>query len=106
MNNSNASNIPLSTDGALDVYANCGNGCTTPTVDVRGVVLGYYTPNDLASPRQPTLETLLADVTRDNAGPNGTDRLLFTGMNLQIVDGTDNTACTHTNGGSNETCNG
>lgn len=111
LNNSNASNIPLSADGTLDIYTNCGQSCTAATVDVRGVVLGYYTPGNISDleARIEALETLLTDVTRDNAGPNETDRLLFTGMNLQIVDGTGNTECTHANSFSPdlfEDCNG
>jgi len=51
------------------------------------------------------LEGLLADVTR---GPDskGFETLTFSGMNVQVVDGTGDTACTHLTGGLHEPCNG
>lgn len=126
LNNSNAVVIPLSASGQVDIENNCG-GCAGTSVHARGVILGYFT-DDLAQrvaaleavsapdvtalqARIEDLETLLADVTRDNGGPGGTDRLLFTGMNLQLVDGTGNTQCTGDDldggtNGSGETCNG
>ena len=123
LNNSNAVVIPLSSSGEISIQNNCGN-CGTPSAHARGIILGYFTDNlaqrvetleagnvAALAQRVEDLEDLLEDVTRDNAGPNGTDRLLFTGMNLQLVDGTGDTQCTgdDLNGGttgSGETCNG
>lgn len=42
MNNSNAVVVPLSELGQLDLYTNAPSNNSNPTVDVRGVILGYY----------------------------------------------------------------
>ena len=119
LNNSNAVVVPLSSAGEISIQNNCG-GCAGTSAHARGIILGYFTDNlaqrvtaleagDVSQLVQRVadleagiedLEALLEDVTRDNGGPNNTDRLLFTGMNLQLVDGTGNTPCT------GSTCNG
>lgn len=42
MNNSNAVVVPLDGSGQLDVFTNTPSNDGSPTVHVRGVVLGYY----------------------------------------------------------------
>ena len=43
MNNSNAVVVPLSATGRLDLFVNAPANDGNPTVEARGVVLGYYT---------------------------------------------------------------
>ena len=53
------------------------------------------------------LQALLADVTRSPSGVGGQDTLRFSGMNVQIVDGTGTTACTDGTGTTfDSSCNG
>ncbi|MDH3754107.1 MAG: hypothetical protein OEU32_09580 [Acidimicrobiia bacterium] len=51
------------------------------------------------------LEALLAGVTR-GLDRKGLDTLTFSAMNVQIVDGTGDSRCTHLSGGGSEPCNG
>lgn len=119
LNTANAVIVPLDDTGHLVVTPNCGAGCSADSTDIRGVVLGYFT-EELAGRTTATeaaitslqtqvnqLQTLLLDVTRIPAGVGGKDTLRFSGMNVQIVDGSNSTPCTDGTGEAFDTaCNG
>ena len=120
LNSANAVIVPLDATGHIVVTPNCGAGCTADSVDIRGVVLGYFT-DALAIRTTATeatvaalqaevdqLQALLAGVTRNAFGVGGQDTLQFSGMNVQIVDGTGSTECEDADGtpGDFEACNG
>ena len=91
LNTANAVIVPLDATGHLVVTTNCGAGCVVDSTEVRGIVLGYFT--DGLANRVAALEALLQDVTRTPAGIGGQDTLRFSGMNVQIVDGSGTTEC-------------
>ena len=119
LNTANAVIVPVDEEGQLVVTPNCGAGCTADSTDIRGVVLGYFT-DELAVRTTATevevaqlqvevaqLQALLADVTRIPSGVGGHDTLQFSGMNVQLVDGTGSTVCSDGTGGTfDSNCNG
>lgn len=126
LNNSNAAIIPISScrlplssrEKCLILQPNAGAAGAVPTVDVRGIVLGYLDEglsDDLAdleatvtaqAGRIADLEALLAGFTRESV--DGYDTVRLTGANLQLVDGTGDTPCDggDSTPGTHEACNG
>lgn len=111
LNNSNAAIIPIapcvaplpSTERCLVIQPNPGGHGAVPTVQARGIVLGYTDTaltdrvdalvGQVVALRSEVddLQALLADV--DRATVRGRDTLRFSGMNLQLVDGSGDTPC-------------
>ena len=95
LNNSNAVTVPVApcrsnpAQRCVVVQPNAGPAGAVPTVDARGVVLGFL-DTGLAD-RVAALETLLANFSLTTVDELPTVRL--SGANLQIVDGTDDTPC-------------
>ena len=102
---SNTAIVPLDVTGHLVVTPNCGAGCTVDSTDIRWVMLGYFT--DSLATRLAAVEAKLQDVTRIPAGVGGQPTVRFSGVNVQIVDGTGTTGCNDaTPGGFESACNG
>ncbi|MEM9515037.1 MAG: hypothetical protein AAGA42_09285 [Actinomycetota bacterium] len=93
----NKVDVKLSGDGAIKLFNFRG------TVDVLADVVGYYSNESLVEldNRVAELEALVADMSIEQVDGQRTVR--FTGVNVQIVDGTGDTAC-----GTNQTeaCSG
>ena len=104
LNTANAVIVPLDATGQLVVTPNCGGGCTADSTDIRGIVLGYF--SDSLAIRLAAVEAKLQDVTRIPAGIGGQPTVQFSGVNVQIVDGTGDTGCDDANTTFYEPCNG
>jgi hypothetical protein len=96
LNTSSTAIIPLDATGHLVVTPNCGVGCTVDSTDVRGVVLGYFT-SSLAT-RVAAVEAKLASVSVIPTGVGGQPTIRFSGVNVQLVNGTGSTYTTNGRG--------